>query len=92
MEFEWDPVKARENVENHKIRFADATTVFDDDLAIHFPDEDHDESRFLLLGMDAEGRVLVVIFTFRDEDVIRIISARKANKRERKQYDRTNSG
>ncbi len=85
MEFEWDRLKAYSNLTKHEVDFADAATVFDDDLAITIPDEHPNEQRFITLGMDALGRVLVVVYTWRD-DRIRIISARKATPQERRQY------
>jgi len=86
MSFEWDRNKANANLKKHDIDFADAVTVFDDSKAITIDDPDHGEERFITIGMDAYGRILVVIYTWRG-DVIRIISARKANKYERKQYE-----
>lgn len=85
VEFEWDRGKAISNLKKHGVDFADAVTVFDDDLAVTMPDEHPDEQRFITLGMDALGRVLVVVYTWRG-DCIRIISARKATPRERRQY------
>ncbi len=61
-------------------------SVFSDDLAITIPDNRFDEDRFVTIGMDAFGRILVVVFTWRGED-IRLISARLAERRERKQYE-----
>jgi hypothetical protein len=86
MNFEWDRNKANANLKKHDIDFADAVTVLDDSKAITSDDPDHGEERFITIGMDAYGRILVVIYTWR-EDVIRIISTRKANKYERKQYE-----
>jgi uncharacterized DUF497 family protein len=85
--FEWDPAKARANVKKHAIDFADATAVFEDDRAITIPDELSavDERRVLTLGRDALGRVLVVAYTWRGS-AIRIFSARRATRRERRQY------
>lgn len=57
---QWDPDKAAANLEKHGIDFSDATTVLSDDLALTVPDDDPDEQRFVTLGMDALGRVLVV--------------------------------
>lgn len=86
MEYEWDRAKARSNVRKHGVDFADAATVFNDDFAITVPGDDLEEERFITIGMDALARVLVVVYAWREED-IRIISARKANKRERLQYE-----
>ena len=68
------------------IELADAVSVFSDDLAITIPDNRFDEDRFVTIGMDAFGRILVVVFTWRGED-IRLISARLTERRERKQYE-----
>ena len=86
MEFEWDPDKATGNFEKHGIDFADAALVLYDDLAVTVPDDDADEERFVTLGTDALGRLLVVVYTWRDER-IRIISARRATRKERRRYE-----
>lgn len=87
MEFEWDPRKATANLRKHGVDFADAATVLYDERAITIPDEGSDEEdRFVTLGMDALGRALVVVYTWR-EDRPRLISARKANSHERRQYE-----
>jgi uncharacterized DUF497 family protein len=70
----------------HGIDFANAITVFDDLTAITIEDPDYDEERFVTIGMDAYGHILVVVYAWRG-DIIRIISARKATKHERKQYE-----
>jgi len=85
MSFEWDHKKATINLDKHNIDFADAATVFDDSNAVTIDDPDHNEERFVTIGMDTYGRILVVVYTWRG-DVIRIISARKAVKHEQKQY------
>ena len=82
----WDPDKADANLEKHGIDFADAATVLSDELALTRPDDDPDEERFLTLGIDALGRLLVVVYTWRDDEV-RLISARRATPSERKQYE-----
>ena len=85
MEFEWDLAKARENKRIHEIDFADAVGVFDKP---HLPREDPDaegEQRFVTLGMDDLGRLLVVVYTYLPGK-IRLISARKATKKEGKEY------
>jgi uncharacterized DUF497 family protein len=87
--FEWDDKKNRENKRKHKISFEEAQSVFLDENAIRFFDPDHsqDEDRFLMLGMSFTLRVLVVCHCYREDDsVIRIISARKADKREQSDY------
>ncbi len=89
MRFEWDEVKNRENRRKHGLLFEEAQTVFLDENAIRFFDPDHsqDEDRFIMLGMSFRLRVLVVCHCYRKDDaVIRILSARKANKRETADY------
>lgn len=89
MRFEWDPVKAASNAKKHKVTFELAKSVFYDDFAIQFFDEEHaaDEDRFLLLGMSSDARLLLVCHCERDDgDVIRIISARKATDTEAQHY------
>lgn len=85
MEFEWDERKARTNLRRHRVDFADAATVFEDDRAVTVTDEEQNEERFSTLGLDALGRELVVIYTMRGKR-IRIISARRATRREREEY------
>ncbi len=82
---QWDPKKAAENARKHGVDFADAATALTDERAITLADDDEDEERFVTIGMDALGRVLVVSYTWR-EDEPRIISARNATKPERRQY------
>ena len=87
--FEWDERKNQENKRKHKVSFEEAQTVFLDENAIRFFDPDHsrDEDRFIMLGMSFTLRVLVVCHCYReDDDVMRIISARKADKREQTDY------
>jgi len=84
----WDPAKAAANLRKHGIDFADAATILDDDRAITISDEHPDEDRFVSIAMDALGRVLVVVYTWR-EDHLRLISARKATRAERRQYEVT---
>lgn len=89
LRFEWDDAKDADNRRKHGVTFAEAQTVFFDDEALEFPDPDHssDESRFIMLGRSFQLRVLVVCHCFRESaSVIRIISARKANARERRTY------
>jgi uncharacterized protein len=89
MRFEWDTVKAASNAKKHKVTFEVAKTVFYDDFAIQFFDEEHssDEDRFLLLGMSSDARLLLVCHCEREGgDVIRIISARKATDGEAQHY------
>ena len=88
MEFEWDPEKAERNVGRHGVTFGEATTVFGDPLELTIADVMHSEAefRFLSLGRSAAGRLLVVAYTER-EGRIRIISARVATPRERRDYE-----
>lgn len=88
MEFEWDPDKAVRNVDKHGVTFPDAATVFGDPLAMTYFDPDHsdDEDRFLTFGHSSSGELLVVSHTDR-KDRIRIISARRATRHERKAYE-----
>ncbi|MCB0006849.1 MAG: BrnT family toxin [Anaerolineales bacterium] len=85
MEYGWDPAKAANNLKKHGVHFADATAVFMDDHAITISDDRHYEERYITIGMDSIGKVLVVVFTYRNEQ-IRLISARKATRKERQQY------
>jgi uncharacterized DUF497 family protein len=86
--FEWDPRKAAANFTKHRVRFAEALVVFEDDRALTVKDDESDpeEERFVSVGTGATGRVLVVVYTYRRKN-IRIISARVAEPRERKQYE-----
>lgn len=86
MNYQWDPKKAETNRKKHGIRFSDAVSVFLDERMITIEDDDPDEQRFVGLGMDAFGRILVVVYSWRSDE-IRIVSARKAKKRERSQYE-----
>ena len=86
MDYQWDPDKARTNLQKHGILFADAVLVFEDTAAITIEDEHDQEERYTTIGMDAQSRILVVVFTWRG-NVIRIISARKSTALERKQYE-----
>jgi uncharacterized DUF497 family protein len=86
MDYEWDPNKARTNLQKHGVDFAEAVIVLEDEAAITLEDDDPEEERFITIGLDALGRVLVVVYTWRAE-LIRIISARPATPHERKQYE-----
>lgn len=91
--FDWDPIKARSNLADHKVSFQTATTVFRDPLAITVYDEEHseDEERWATLGQAGNGQYLVVIHTFRQTNPndanIRLISAREATRREIRDYE-----
>lgn len=88
--FEWDRAKARANLRKHGVAFEEARTVFLDESALLRPDDEHsaDEARFVLLGLSSRLRIVLVCHCYRrDDEVIRIISARKATASERLQYD-----
>lgn len=90
IEFEWDPAKAESNLRKHGVSFAEASTAFWDDHALVIDDPDHsvDEERFVLLGLSSRVRLVIVVHCFRGEDdVIRIISARRATPGERHSYE-----
>lgn len=82
---EWDPRKAAANLKKHGVDFADAATVLHDDQAITVRDDEANEERYVTIGTDALGNVLVVVYTWRD-DRPRLISARQAKPQEREQY------
>jgi len=85
--YEWDPAKARANFAKHGVHFADAVTVLEDDLALTMLDPSSDlEERWITLGRNALGRVIVVVYIWRGENV-RLISARPATAREKSQYE-----
>ena len=89
LRFEWDEAKNRDNHRKHGVTFTEAQTVFFDETAVEFYDDEHSEweDRFLLLGLSTKLRVLLVCHCLRNEDsVIRIISARKATRKERELY------
>jgi uncharacterized DUF497 family protein len=93
--FEWDPIKAKENLRKHRISFDRSAEIFLDPMAISIFDEEHSEheERWASLGKDRRGSVLILIHTFSEVSVeecrVRIISARKATKRETQQYEET---
>jgi len=87
MDFEWDPAKAAANFAKHGIRFEDAVLALEDEFALTMRDAFVDEEeRWITLGMDAQGVLLIVIYTWRGEN-IRLISSRRANAREQIQYE-----
>ncbi len=87
MNYQWDPKKAVSNLRKHRIEFADAVGIFEDDWALTIKEQDIEgEQRFVSIGLDFLGRLIVVVYTYRNDD-IRIISARRATKRERKSYE-----
>jgi uncharacterized DUF497 family protein len=88
MDFEWDEAKAESNERKHGVTFSEAMTVFADPLSLTGCDPQHsdEEDRFLTMGQSVDGRLVVVSHTDRD-DAVRIISARRATRRERKDYE-----
>lgn len=88
MTYEWDEVKAQLNIAKHGVSFDEAKSVFGDERGLVIFDEDHseDEERFLLLGVSLKERILLVVHCYKQGDIIRIISARKATKNEQRQY------
>lgn len=92
MRFEWDPLKAAANLRAHRVSFAEAVTIFEDDFALTREDPDAvGEERFVTLGLSDVGNLLVVVYTYRGPDIIRVISAWKANKRQRMLYEKGRS-
>lgn len=95
LKFEWDNNKASINKQKHGITFEEASTIFSDENAILFDDPEHSEveERFLMIGISEQTNMLIVSHCYRGEnDIIRIISARKATKKETKQYIDINKG
>ncbi|HVS14234.1 MAG TPA: BrnT family toxin [Thermoanaerobaculia bacterium] len=87
MDYEWDPAKARANLAKHGVSFADAALALEDELALTIRAErGKAEARFVTMGVDPLGRLLVVAHTPR-RDAIRIISARRATRQERRRYE-----
>jgi uncharacterized DUF497 family protein len=86
--FEWDEVKAKENLMKHKVPFDEGKTVFNDPFLLTYPDADNSETeeRYVNIGVSAKDRILVLIHTERQGE-IRIISCRKATARERRDYE-----
>ena len=92
MRIDWDSHKAAANLQEHGVSFVEAATVLTDDYALTREDQySIDEQRFVSLGMSATGALLVVIYTHREPDVYRLISSWKANKPQRKQYEKNRS-
>lgn len=88
MSFQWDPQKAKINLEKHGISFEKAKQVFEDPLFLTYADPDHsfEERRFVIMGVVPDGRLLIVSYTDRDRET-RIISARPATRQERRNYE-----
>lgn len=90
MKFTWDPEKAKSNLKKHKISFDEAISVFHDPMAKIAEDPDHsvEEDRFLLIGHSSKANLLIVVHIYKEDDEkIRIVSARKATKREKKDFE-----
>ena len=90
MNFDWDPKKAKQNLEKHKVSFDEAITVFYDPLAkvSHDPDHSNEEDRFIIIGHSQKNNLLFVVHLYREpQDSIRIISARKATRKETKDFE-----
>jgi uncharacterized DUF497 family protein len=86
---EWDPPKARANLQAHGISFVEAATVLNDDFALTRDDPGGgDEPRLVTLGLSDVGNLLVVVYVYREPDTLRVISAWKANKRQRVLYEK----
>jgi uncharacterized protein len=89
MQYEWDPAKAEANLAAHGVSFSEAVTVLEDDFALTREDpQSEGEQRFVTLGMSSFGNLLVVVYTYRAPDIIRIISAWRANRRQRVRYEK----
>jgi uncharacterized DUF497 family protein len=90
--FEWDPRKADANLHAHGIRFAEAVTVWDDAFALTREDPDAvAEQRFVKIGLSNQATLLVIVYAYREPDIIRMLSAWRANKREREVYEKGRS-
>ena len=89
MQYVWDPIKAANNLAVHGVSFSEAVTVLEDDFALtrEDPDSEH-EQRFVTLGSSSFANLLVVVYTYRESDVIRIISAWRANRPQRLRYEK----
>jgi len=83
----WNIKKAGANIRNHGVEFSHAATVLDDPMAVTIEDTRHTEQRFITIGSDLLGRVLVVVYAYSGKEEIRLISARKATPRERRIYE-----
>ena len=92
MRFEWDPPKSQANLRAHGVSFAEAVTVLEDDFALTREDPAAvDEPRFVTLGLSNVANLLVVVYTYQEADAIRLISAWKATRRQRKAYEKGRS-
>jgi len=84
----WDQNKANSNFKKHGVTFDEAQTVLESEVQLVLEDNDHEEPRFIAIGYSEKQRCLVVVYAYRDEEVIRIISARKATRKEGKEYEK----
>jgi len=84
----WDPRKANSNQKKHGVSFEEAQSVLESDVQLVLEDSDHQEQRFIALGYSKKLNLLVVVYAYREMDVIRIISARKATRKERENYEK----
>ena len=82
MKYAWDQAKNKTNQKKHKVSFEEAVTVIESADYAQIMDDSSDEHRFKAIGMSSKSRILLVVYCYRDEDMIRIVSARKANKAE----------
>ncbi len=90
LRFDWDPRKAQENARKHDVTFEEAAECFADENALDLEDADHPE-RLILIGVSASARLIFTVYALRERgDIIRIISARKATRKERKVYEEGN--
>jgi uncharacterized protein len=88
--YEWDPAKAAANLETHGVSFAEASTVLSDDFALTREDPlASGEQRLVTLGFSDTGNLLVVVYTYREPDILRVISAWRANRRQRLEYEKS---
>jgi uncharacterized DUF497 family protein len=89
VKFQWDPKKATANIRKHGISFDEAVTVFKDPLALTFDDKAHSENEYreIVIGHSILNRLILVCFTERDEQVVRIFTSRRATKQEKKDYE-----
>jgi uncharacterized DUF497 family protein len=86
---DWDPAKAKANLREHGVSFAEAVSVLEDEFALTREDPDaQGEQRFVTLGLSSVGNLMVVVYTYREPDIVRVISAWKANKRQRLCYEK----
>lgn len=86
MKYEWDEIKAKENLRKHGVDFTDAVISLEDENALTVEEYDHNEQRFKTLGMGSFLNILYVVYTYRELDSVRIISARKADRKQVKEY------